>query len=88
MGQQRDVTVIGAHISGTPQSDASAGMWTYEQEGRLFLDLLARQQLRAADLITWRPRPSECNRVYETLAGGGGEHVAIVFNWTDRSADA
>jgi 2-desacetyl-2-hydroxyethyl bacteriochlorophyllide A dehydrogenase len=88
MAQARDITVIGAHISGTPQSDASAGLWTYDQEGRLFLDLLARQKLRAADLITWRPRPSECNRVYELLAGGGGEHVAIVFNWTDRPADA
>lgn len=84
--QERDVTLIGAHISALPERDSAEGLWTYEQEGRLFLELLARGDLSAADLVTWRAQPRECNRVYEILAGGGGEHVGIVFDWTAAPA--
>ena len=82
LAQQRDLTVIGAHIGILPQCDPSAGMWTYGQEGRLFMSLLAEDRLSLRGLVTWRPRPEECNRVYEVLAGGGGEHVGVVFNWS------
>jgi 2-desacetyl-2-hydroxyethyl bacteriochlorophyllide A dehydrogenase len=88
MAQERDLTVIGAHIGAMPQYDHSATLWTYAQEGRLFLDLLARRELTMADLITWRARPDECNRVYEVLAGGGGEHVGIVFDWSGARVSA
>jgi threonine dehydrogenase-like Zn-dependent dehydrogenase len=81
LAQQRNLKLVGAHISDVPAVDASAGRWTYAQEGKLFLDLLASRRLDVADLITWRPRPDECNAVYETVAEGGGEHVAIVFQW-------
>lgn len=79
--QENDVTVIGAHISGMPEYDASKGRWTYRQEGTLFLDLLATGRLRVADLVTWRAKPSECNAVYEQLAAGGRNQVGIVFQW-------
>jgi 2-desacetyl-2-hydroxyethyl bacteriochlorophyllide A dehydrogenase len=82
MAQERDLTLVGAHISAIPARDQSSTLWTYEQEGRLFLDLLARGELSVSDLITWRPAPRECNKVYEVLAGGGGEHVGIVFDWS------
>lgn len=81
MAQERDLMVIGAHIGAVPQCDQTPALRTYEQEGRLFLDLLARRDLTMSDMITWRPRPDECNRVYEVLANGGAEHVGIVFNW-------
>ena len=64
-----------------PDRDHSATLWTYAQEGRLFLDLLARRAVSVSDLVTWRPAPRACNNVYEVLAGGGGEHVGIVFDW-------
>jgi 2-desacetyl-2-hydroxyethyl bacteriochlorophyllide A dehydrogenase len=86
LAQQRSLTVFGAHISDVPAADASAGRWTYAQEGKLFLDLLAAKRLDVADLITWRPRPEDCNAVYEVLAAGGGEHVAIVFQWAPAAA--
>jgi len=84
VSQERALTLVGAHISALPATDASAGRWTYDQEGRLFLDLLAAGRLRVADLITWTTAPSECNRIYETLAEGGREHVGIVFDWRTR----
>jgi 2-desacetyl-2-hydroxyethyl bacteriochlorophyllide A dehydrogenase len=81
IAQERNVTIIGAHISDLPSRDASPGRWTYDQEGSLFLELLAAHRLRVADMVTWDASPDECNRVYEILAEGGREHVGIVFNW-------
>jgi 2-desacetyl-2-hydroxyethyl bacteriochlorophyllide A dehydrogenase len=83
LAQERDLTVVGAHISVLPQRDETPGFWTYEHEGRLFLDLLARGRLRVADLVTWHARPDECNRVYEVIAAGGADHVGIVFDWAE-----
>jgi threonine dehydrogenase-like Zn-dependent dehydrogenase len=86
MAQERDLTLVGAHISIMPKQEASARLWTYQQEGELFLDLLARGALSVSDMITWRPAPDDCNKVYEVLAGGGGEHVGIVFDWSGAGA--
>jgi 2-desacetyl-2-hydroxyethyl bacteriochlorophyllide A dehydrogenase len=86
MAQQRRITLVGAHISAMPRVDASTGLWTYAQEGRLFLQLLATGRLEISDLITWRAQPDECNQVYEVIAEGGRQHVAIVFDWERTSA--
>jgi 2-desacetyl-2-hydroxyethyl bacteriochlorophyllide A dehydrogenase len=80
--QQRDVTVVGAHVSDMPDRDASAGRWTYRQEGEVFLNLLAARRLEVEDLVTWDARPEECNAVFELLAKGGGDQVAIGFDWS------
>jgi 2-desacetyl-2-hydroxyethyl bacteriochlorophyllide A dehydrogenase len=81
VAQQRQLRLVGAHISALPSRDASLGRWTYHQEGRLFLDLLASHRLNVEDLVTWRAAPGQCNQVYEVLADGGREHVGIVFDW-------
>jgi threonine dehydrogenase-like Zn-dependent dehydrogenase len=81
LAQRRNLEIVGAHISDMPETDESHQRWTYEQEGRLFLDLLANGRLRVSDLVTWRARPDECNAVYEVLAEGGRNHVGITFNW-------
>lgn len=79
--RSRQLEIIGAHISDMPTVDASPGRHTYRQEGDLFLDLLRSGRLAVRDLVTWRPRPSECNSVYEVLSEGGRNHVGIVFDW-------
>ena len=81
LAQRRELTIIGAHIGAMPATDVSAGRWTYKDEGVLFMKLLASGRLDLRDLITWRPRPDECNQVFEILAEGGREHVGIVFQW-------
>ncbi|MCS6897903.1 MAG: zinc-binding alcohol dehydrogenase, partial [Nitrospira sp.] len=83
VAQKKNLSVIGAHISDMPEKDASPQRWTYEQEGRLFLELIQTGRLQVADLITWRAKPEECNAVYEVLAEGGRDHVGITFNWAD-----
>jgi len=77
----RGMEMVGAHISNMPTSTASPGRFTYRQEGELFLDLLRMGRLSVDNLVTWRPTPQECNTVYEVLAKGGRDHVAIVFDW-------
>jgi threonine dehydrogenase-like Zn-dependent dehydrogenase len=81
LAQARDLEIVGAHISDMPTTDNSPTRFSYRQEGELFLDLLAAGRVTVSDLVTWRPRPEECNAVYEVLAKGGKEHVAIVFHW-------
>jgi threonine dehydrogenase-like Zn-dependent dehydrogenase len=81
LAQRRKLTLVGAHISVVPSRDASAERWTYQQEGRLFLDLLAERRLSVSDLITWRVLPTDCNKVYEVLAEGGRDQVGVVFDW-------
>jgi threonine dehydrogenase-like Zn-dependent dehydrogenase len=79
--QQKMLTVIGAHSSTMPGKDPSQTRWTYDQEGRLFLELLQTGRLGVSDLITWRVRPVNCNSVYEALADGAREQVGILFDW-------
>ncbi|MGE0462490.1 MAG: zinc-binding alcohol dehydrogenase [Vicinamibacterales bacterium] len=88
LAQERNLTLVGAHISDMPGADSSAGRWTYVDEGRLFLDLLASGALDLGDLITWRPAPEDCNEVYEILAEGGRDQVGIVFQWANQPAIA
>jgi threonine dehydrogenase-like Zn-dependent dehydrogenase len=79
--QERNLTIVGAHISDLPEQDCSPGRLTYRVEGKLFLDLLASGRLSVTELVTWRAAPDECNAVFELLAKGGGNQVAMVFNW-------
>lgn len=79
--QMRRIKLVGAHISVLPMQDVSPGRFTYQEEGRLFLELLRTKRLEVADLITWRARPSDCNTVYEVLARGGDHHIGILFVW-------
>lgn len=88
LAQSRRLSVVGAHISVMPSKDQSPGRWTYQQEGELFLDLLASGRLSVADLITWRVSPERCNEVYEVLAEGGRHQVGIVFDWDALEKDS
>lgn len=87
LAQKRTLTLVGAHVGAMPDKDGSPGRWTYEQEGKLFLELLESGRLRVTDLVTWRARPEDCNAVYESLAEGGGNHVGITFSWKHGAAN-
>lgn len=82
--QSRSIEVVGAHIGAMPNMEASAGRWTYRQEGQLFLDMLAGGSFSMAELVTWMARPEEANAAYECLANGGDKHVGIVFGWQQQ----
>ena len=50
----------------------------------MFLALLAAGRLKVEDLVTWDAAPDECNAVFEVLAKGGADQVAISFDWSQR----
>jgi threonine dehydrogenase-like Zn-dependent dehydrogenase len=85
--QRRRITMVGAHISVLPTRDVSANRFTYEEEGRLFIELLRTRRLAVADLITWRANPADCNAVYEVVARGGDHHVGIMFDWQNSTLE-
>ncbi len=82
LAQARRLSIIGAHISAMPEGESSPGRWTYREEGELFLRLLVEKRITVSDLVTWRAAPQDCNQVFEVLADGGANHVAIVFQWS------
>jgi 2-desacetyl-2-hydroxyethyl bacteriochlorophyllide A dehydrogenase len=86
--QEKNLTIAGAHITAVADGDASAVRWTYKQEANLFLDLIRRKRLRVDDLVTWKVRPDECNRVYELLASGHSKHLGIAFHWREEAPRA
>ena len=75
------MTIIGAHISGMPIQDRSRGLWTYRQEGQLFVRLLADGRLALAPLITERHDPGDAGDIYEELRTGGAHTIGVVFDW-------
>jgi threonine dehydrogenase-like Zn-dependent dehydrogenase len=77
-----DVTFTAAHISGIPQHDQTAGLWTYRNEAGLFLDLLDQDRLDMTPLITQRRDPAQAADVYTTLKSGGAGLIGLVFDWT------
>jgi predicted dehydrogenase/threonine dehydrogenase-like Zn-dependent dehydrogenase len=84
--QERDLTILGAHLTTVAEREASPTRWSYQQEAALFLELLRRNRLRVDDLVTWRARPEACNEVYEQLASGRSKHLGIIFEWRPEPA--
>jgi len=78
----REVDLIGAIQPLTPEADHIYYPWTKDRERRLLLNLMARGQLPASDLITHRARPQECQNIYEMLADRPAEALGVVFDWT------
>jgi 2-desacetyl-2-hydroxyethyl bacteriochlorophyllide A dehydrogenase len=75
------LSFIGAHVSGMPRKDQSTGRWTYRDEGRLFLELLAQGELALEGLITHRCDPSQAGEIYESLLAGNSRMIGVVFDW-------
>ncbi len=55
--------------------------WTKNRDRRLLLEMMSRGRLRAADLITHRAKPAECQAAYGMLASRPQEALGVVFEW-------
>jgi len=88
LGQKQyhpDVTLIGAHISGLPQKDHSDGLWTYRDEGSLFLKLLEQKNLSLSETITHHIAPAQAGEIYELLRTGHARIIGAVFDWQNTT---
>jgi threonine dehydrogenase-like Zn-dependent dehydrogenase len=82
-GSRPGITIIGAHITGMPETGRGDGFWSYRNEGQLFLDLLARGKLVLDDLITHRIDPSQANEIYESLKTDSSKMIGVAFDWSN-----
>jgi 2-desacetyl-2-hydroxyethyl bacteriochlorophyllide A dehydrogenase len=80
--RQRQLTVLGAHVSGVAASESSRGRWTRRDESQLFLDLIAQRRIDLTPLVSQRVAPADANRVYDALISGRSSELGIVFDWS------
>jgi threonine dehydrogenase-like Zn-dependent dehydrogenase len=77
----RNVTIVGAHISIVPEQDSSPGRWNYRDEGRLWLQWLASGKIEAESLVTHRLKPENVDNFYYDLVHASAVPVAAVIQW-------
>ena len=77
----REVDITGAIQPLTPEADNLYYPWTKQRDRQLLLELMARDRLSVADLITHREKPEDCQQVFEMLADRPEEALGVVFEW-------
>ena len=80
----REVDIIGALQPLTPEAEHLYYRWTKDKDRELLLRMMARGRLRAADLISHRVRPEDCQQTYEMLAERPQEALGAVFVWEEK----
>lgn len=78
---RRSLSIIGAHSFSHPVDSASGSPWTSARHGRLFLDLLAQQQLSVAELISLTAPYTQAAEVYQQLFQDRARHMGVIFKW-------
>ena len=74
----RQVNVVGSHNEKLPPEDKE---WTANKQIELFYKYITRGQMRVADLITHRYRPSDASKVYTKLLDDHSHTVGVLFDW-------
>ena len=78
---KKGLLVIGAHESAQPQRESSPGYWTPMREYAVGLDLIARDRVRTAPLISHRYNWREFPAAYERLANWDKEAMGMIIEW-------
>jgi len=78
---KKGLLVIGGHESTRPQWESSPGYWTPMREYAACLDLLARQRIQTAPLITHRYNWREFPAAYAQLANWDKEAMGMIVEW-------
>lgn len=76
-----EVTIIGAHTGGNPQSDSRPGFWTSSDERQSFLTLLAGKRINTEALITERIGIDEIISTYEDMLARRGDVMGTMIEW-------
>ncbi len=78
---KKGLLVIGAHESTRPQQENSPGYWTPMREYALCLELMARDRVQTAPLISQRYNWREFPAAYERLANWDREAMGMIIEW-------
>ena len=74
----RQVNIIGSHVY---KLQPQFAWWTQQRQTELFYTYIQRGQLRVADLITHRFKPSEAHGVYPQLLNDRTGTLGCLFDW-------
>lgn len=76
------IQIIGAHNNARPKFESRPGNWTYQDDIRAILSLLAHERLNFRPLISEIHSPEECKAQYERLALRPTEFpIGMLFDW-------
>ncbi len=78
---KKGLLVIGGHESTRPQWEDRPGYWTPMREYAVCLDLMARDRVRTAPLITQRYNWREFPTAYARLADWDREAMGMIIEW-------
>ncbi len=78
---KKGLLVIGGHENTRPQWEDSPGYWTPMREYAVCLDLMARDRVRTAPLITQRYNWREFPAAYARLADWDREAMGMIIEW-------
>lgn len=78
---KKGLQVIGAHESTRAQRESSPGYWTPMREYALCLELMARDRVRTAPLISQRYNWREFPAAYAQLANWDKEAMGMIIEW-------
>lgn len=80
---KKALTIIGAHISANPAQESYPGYWSFQDNGKAFLDLIASGRVQVAPLISeYRPF-AEAQAIYERVLGWDKDYVTTVIDWRE-----
>jgi len=78
---KKGLLIIGAHESTRPPQDNSPGYWTPLREYAVCLDLMARDRIQIAPLITHRYNWREFPAAYAQLANWDKDALGMIIEW-------
>ena len=77
------LTILGAHNSVRPQTEASPGFWPLQDDVELGLELIAAGRLQVTPLITTRLPANEAPEAYRLVVEQHREALGIVLDWRE-----
>jgi len=77
----RGVTLIGAHMSTTPQQETPYNPWTENRNRALALRLVRDEELRLDRLVSHRVPAAEGPAMYQRLATSREEFLGVLLRW-------
>ena len=80
---KKGLQILGAHASAIPTRDSAPGGWTWADNCRAVLRLLATGRLRVQDLITHRFPADRAAEAFALLANWDPTLLGVVLRWSE-----
>jgi 2-desacetyl-2-hydroxyethyl bacteriochlorophyllide A dehydrogenase len=79
---RRGLTIVGAHDRHAPADPTPGIEWDARRVFELFLNYVARGQIRVGDLVTHRFKPDQAPEAYSMLEKARDRAMGVMFEWS------